>query len=75
MRDKVFEISRSPKYNGHLRELTSMVYKIFDKKKSAGSCVATFANKSAANYVPNYQLANELHKQIIRKFKRRKEYT
>ena len=34
-----------------------------------------FANKSAANYVPNYQLANELHKQIIRKFKRKKVYS
>ena len=39
-----------------------MVYKFFDKK-SSGSGVATG---------PNYQLANELHRQIIRKFKRRK---
>ena len=41
-----------------------MVCKFFDKK-SSGSGVAT---------EPNYQLANELHKQIIRKFKRRKVY-
>ena len=41
-----------------------MVYKFFDKK-SSGSGVAT---------EPNYQLANELHRQIIRKFKRRKVY-
>ena len=39
-----------------------MVYKFFDKK-SSGSGVAT---------EPNYQLANELHRQIIRKIKRRK---
>ena len=35
-------------------------------KKSSGSGVAT---------EPNYQLANELHRQIIRKFKRRKVYS
>ena len=43
-----------------------MVYKFFDKK-SDGSGVATTK--------PKYQLANELHKQIIRNFKRRKVYS
>ena len=42
-----------------------MVYKFFDKK-SSGSGVDT---------EPNYHLANELHRQIIRKFKRRKVYS
>ena len=42
-----------------------MVYKFFDKK-SKGSGVI---NES------NYQLANELHKPIIRKFKKRKMYS
>ena len=42
-----------------------MVCKFFDKK-SSGSGVVT---------EPNYQLANELHRQIIRKFKRRKVYS
>ena len=42
-----------------------MVYKFFDKK-SSGSGVAT---------EPNYQLANELHRQIIRKIKRRKIFS
>ena len=42
-----------------------MVYKSFDKK-SDGSSIAT---------EPNYQLATELHKQIIRNFKRRKVYS
>ena len=37
-----------------------MVYKFFDEK-SGGKGVAT---------VPNYHLANELHKTIIKKFKR-----
>ena len=42
-----------------------MIYKFFDKE-SSGSSVAT---------IPNHQLANELHKQIIRKLKRRKVYS
>ena len=65
MRDKVFKIARDPKYDGYQKEIASMVYTFFDKK-SRGSGVAT---------EPNYQLANELHKQIIRKFKRQKVYS
>ena len=47
-----------------------MVYRFFDKN-TTGSGVATLANKS----MPNYQIANELHKPIIRKFKRRRYYS
>ena len=47
-----------PKYDGYQRGLASMVYKSFDKK-SSGSGIAN---------EPNYQLANALHKPIIRKF-------
>ena len=57
-RDKDFEIAGNPNYDGYQRGLTSMVYKFFDEK-SAGSGV---------NSISNYQLANELHKQIIRRF-------
>ena len=64
LRDKAFKIASDPKYDGYQRGLTSVVYKFFDKT-SSGSDVAT---------EPNYQLANELHRQIIRKFKRRKVY-
>ena len=49
-------------------------FKRFLIKKSSGSGVAALlANKSATE--PNYQLANELHRQIIRKFKKRKVYS
>ena len=41
-----------------------MVYKLFDKK-SIGGGVAT---------EPNYQLANELHKQVTRKFLRDEKF-
>ena len=49
-------------------------FTIFFIKMSSGSGVDTsLANKSATE--PNYQLANELHRQIIRKFKKRKVYS
>ena len=62
LRDKAFKIASDPKYDGYQRGLASMVYKFFDKK-SSGSLVAN---------EPNYQLADELHKQIIRKSKEEK---
>ena len=70
LKDKAFETASDPKYDGCQRGLASMVYNVFDKR-SAGSVVATLANKSNVNCVPNYQLVNELHKQSIKKFKRR----
>ena len=57
-RDKAFKITSNPKYDGYQRGLASIVYKVFDKK-SKGSGIT---NES------NYQLANELHKSIIKKF-------
>ena len=34
LRDKVFSIAKSPKYDGYQRGLASMVYKFFDKKST-----------------------------------------
>ena len=65
LRDTAFKIISDPKYDGYQRGLASMIYKFFDKK-SKGSGIT---NES------NYQLANELHKPIIRKFKKRKVYS
>ena len=74
LRDKAFNISKNPKYNGYQRGLASMVYK-FSDKKAKGSGV-TFANKSGIKYMPqNEQLAEKLHKPIIRKFNKRKVYS
>ena len=53
-----------PKYDGYQRGLASMVYKFFDKKSSGGTIKSE----------PNFQLPNELHKQMIRRLKRRKVY-
>ena len=65
LRDKAFKIVSDPKYDGYQRGLGSMVHKFFDKKAS-GSGIAN---------EPNYQLADELHKPTIRKFKKRKVYS
>ena len=79
LKDKAFKIASDPTYDGYQRRLASMVYKFFDKKsallnKSTGSGIAALlANKSANE--PNYQLANEVHKPITRKFKKRKVYS
>ena len=64
LRDKVFKIASGPKYDCYQRGLASLVYKVFDKKSSRSGV----ANKSS------YQLADELHRHIIRKVKRQKVY-
>ena len=66
LRDKAFKIASDPKWDGCQRGLASMVYKFFDKTSSRSGVAAT---------EPNYQLVNELYKQIIRKFKKRKIYS
>ena len=65
LRDEAFKIAIDPKYDGYQRGLASMVYKFFDKKSSESGIVNE----------PNYQLVNELHNPIIRKFKKRKVYS
>ena len=66
LKNKAFNIAKDPKYEAHQRGLASMVYKFFDKK-TAGSGVKSIPQ--------NEQLAEELHKAIIRKFKKRKIYS
>ena len=64
MRDKAFKIASDPKYDGYQRGLASMVCKFFDKKSAS-------LNRSGASGIANevnYQLANEVHKPIFRKF-------
>ena len=64
LRDKAFKIASHPKYNGYQKGLASMVYKVFNKKYSWSGVAAQ-----------NFQLANEIHEQIIQNFKRRKVYS
>ena len=60
-KDKAFNIAKNPKYDGYHRGIASMVYKFFDKR-------------SGVNMLLEFdeQLAKELHKPIIRKFKKEK---
>ena len=65
LRDKAFEIVKNPKYDGYQRGLALMVCKCFGKKKTSGSSIKNKITSSK-------ELAEELHKQIIRKFKKDK---
>ena len=70
LRDKAFKIASYQKYDGYQRGLASMVYKFFDKKsQGSGHSLQVATNNE------NIQLADELHKPIIRKFKKRKVYS
>ena len=57
LKDKSFKIASDPKYDVYQRGLASMFYKFYDKKSSGSGMVNE----------PNYQLANELYKPVIRK--------
>ena len=73
LRHEAFNIAKNPKYDRYQRGLASMVYKSFDKK-SLGSGVNMYANKSAFNNERPLDLAEE-YKPIIRKFKKRTIYS
>ena len=67
LRNRTFDIAKNPKYDGYQRGLASMVYNFFDKKLKGGGV-----------NIPldfNEQLAQELHKPIIRNFKKRTVYS
>ena len=87
LRDKAFNIAKNPKYDGYQRGLASMVYKCFDKKSKGGG-VNTQAKPVQTTYANDkikqnqrsldltaHQLAEEWHKPIIRKFKKRTVYS
>ena len=58
---KAYGIARNPKYDRYQRALAAMVYQIFDKETGLEASV-------------NEELAQELQKPVITKFKRRKVY-
>ena len=64
LRDKPFNIPKNPKCDGYQRGLLSRFCKFFDNKSSGiGVKIEIMSNQ---------QLADELHKPIIRKFENRK---
>ena len=67
LRDIAFNIAKNPRYDGFQRGLASMVYQCFDKKtKGSGFNI---------DVKHNDQLAKELHKPIIRNFKKGTVYS
>ena len=83
LRDKAFDIAKNPKYDGYQRGIASMVYNFFDKKSTGGRIVNDNDNNNNNNSYyyynndtkQNLQLAEEIHKPIIKKFKKRKVYS
>ena len=79
LRDKTFNIAKSPKYDGYHRRLLSMVYKLFDKKFT-GSGILNNNNNNNNNknnnnneIKQNLQLTEVLQKPI-RKLVRIKKF-
>ena len=67
LRDKAFNITKNPNYDGYQIGLTSMAYKFLDKKSAGGGVNIPLEF--------NEKLAEELLKPIIRKFAKRKVYS
>ena len=68
LRDKSFNIAKNPKHDGYQMGFASMVYKFLDKK-SASSGVNMHANNERP-----LDLAEELHKPIIRKLRKKEQF-
>ena len=69
VKNKALKIATDPRVNGYQRGLASMVYKFFNER-TKGSGI-----NLQANSLNNEILAEELHKPIIKNFKRRKIYS
>ena len=67
MCDKAFNIAKNPKYDGYQGGVASMAYNFFDKKTSS----RWIKNQNMSHK----ELVKELHKPIIRKFKKRKVHS
>ena len=67
LHDIAFDIAKNPKYDGYQRDLASMVYRFFDNKTSSGAIKNKIMSKK--------ELAEELHKPIIKKIETRKVYS
>ena len=76
LKDKAFNIANNPKYDGYQEGLASMVYRFSDKKSASLTDKSVAAGDVANDEIKqNFELAEELYKPIIRKFKKRKVYS
>ena len=67
LRDKVFNIAKNQKYDGNQRGLLQWFIHFFNKKISSGAIKNEIKS--------NEELAEKLHRPIIRKFKKMKVYS
>ena len=67
LRDKAFDIPKNSKYDGYQRGFVSMVNKFFYKKTSG--------NGIKNENISNKELAEELHKPILRNIEKRKVHS
>ena len=72
LKNKFFNFATDPKYDRYQRRLASMVYKFFDKKIKAVVSLRQQKKFAIKSMPQNEQLADELHKPIIRKLKKKK---
>ena len=70
LRDKAFNMDENPKYDGYQRDLASMVYKVFDRKSASLADKSTKGSGVNNDLKQNEQLAEELHKPIIKNLKK-----
>ena len=75
LRDKAFNIAKNPKYDGYQRGVASMVYTFLDKKSALLTDKSVSGSGVNIEVKHNEQLAEELHKPIIRNFKKRTVYS
>ena len=70
LRYKTFDIAKNSKYDGYQRGLAFMVYKYFVKKFALLPDKSVSGSGVNIEVKHNEQLAEELHKPIIRNFKK-----
>ena len=71
LKNKAYKIATKPKFDGFQRALASMVSKFFNERSKGISSKKVLSGSGTENK----QLADERHKPIIKKFKRRKVYS
>ena len=69
LRDKAFNIAKNPKYDRYQRGVASMIYKLFDKNSTSLPDKSVSGGGVNIEVKHNEQLAEELHKPIIRNYK------
>ena len=85
MHNQAVNIAKYPKYDRYQRKIASMIYKLFDKNTASlvraetlatrGNSIFNTNKKAGINssiFPENKQLAEELHKPIIKNFEKRK---